>query len=390
MSALEVGFWVCCLLVAHTYLLYPVFLFTTSSVVQAWRDWKYLRGRQDRRRVGSEPADLPEVSLVIPAHNEERHLPEKLGNLRDLDYPKDALDIVFVSDGSTDHTNELLHDAEGGNVRVIYLPERRGKASAVNAGVALARHPLVILSDAATLFAPDAVKKLVRHFADPRVGVMCGALQFEAGSESRQTEGVYWRYECMLRLMESRLGVTLNASGAIYAVRRECFEPIPTGTLIEDLVVPLAARRRGFRVGYDPEATAVDFAPATVGAEFTRRVRIAAGSFHALRQILDTRLDPLTAFAFLSHKLLRWFLPFFLAGMLAASAALLASPLYQALFAAQVAFYALAGAGYLFRRRLQGVRYVMLPYYLLAMHVAFLVGFFRFLRRGSTEWRRVQ
>jgi cellulose synthase/poly-beta-1,6-N-acetylglucosamine synthase-like glycosyltransferase len=390
MVALQVAFWACFLLVAHTYLLYPLFLFAAASASQLRRDWHYLTRRRDRRRIPSEPLDPPQVTLIIPAFNEERHLPDKLANLRELDYPKDALDIVFVSDGSTDRTQAILRDAEGGNIRVIYLPERGGKANAINHAVASARHGLLVLSDAATLFAPDAVKKLVRHFTDPRVGVICGALQFQANAESQQTEGVYWRYESMLRLMESRLGVTLNASGAIYAIRRACFVPIPADTLVEDLVVPLEARRRGFRVGYDPEATAVDFAPTTVGGEFTRRVRIATGSFRALGQIFGTPLDALTAFAFLSHKLLRWLLPFFLAGMLATSVALAVSPLYRTVLIAQLTFYAFGLIGFLFRRRLRGIRYVLVPYYLLAMHLAFLVGFIRFLARpGTTEWRRV-
>jgi cellulose synthase/poly-beta-1,6-N-acetylglucosamine synthase-like glycosyltransferase len=245
MAAVEVVFWVCLLLVAHTYLLYPLFLLAASSVVRLTR-------AGSRRPLVGETSDLPDVSLIVPAYNEERYLREKLLNLRELEYPKDALEILFVSDGSTDGTNEILQGAEGGNVRAFYLPERRGKATALNEGVRSARHGLLILTDAATLLAPDAIRKLVRHFGDPRLGVVCGALQFEAGAESRQTEGVYWRYESVLRRMESRLGVSLNASGAIYAIRRECFEPIPADTLIEDLVVPLGARRRGFRVAYDP------------------------------------------------------------------------------------------------------------------------------------------
>jgi cellulose synthase/poly-beta-1,6-N-acetylglucosamine synthase-like glycosyltransferase len=390
MVALEALFWVCFLLVVHTYLLYPLFLFVASSAIQVWRDWQYLTRRRDRRRIPPEPLELPEVSLIIPAYNEERHLADKLVNVRALDYPKDALDILFVSDGSTDGTSAILRDAEGGNIRVSYLAERAGKADALNHAVTWARHDLLVFSDAATLFAPDAVKKLVRHFSDPRVGVMCGALQFRAGAESQQTEGVYWRYESMLRLMESRLGVTLNASGAIYAIRRECFVPIPANTLVEDLVVPLAARRRGFRVGYDPEATAVDFAPPTVADEFTRRVRIATGSFRALGQIFSARLDPLTAGAFVSHKLLRWFLPFFLVGMLVTSAALLDSPLYRALFGLQVLFYGWGLVGYLFRPRIQGIRFALLAYYLLAIHLAFLVGFVRYLSgRREIEWRQV-
>jgi cellulose synthase/poly-beta-1,6-N-acetylglucosamine synthase-like glycosyltransferase len=207
--------------------------------------------------------------------------------------------------------------------------------------------------------------------------------------QSRQTEGVYWRYEGMLRLMESRLGVTLTASGAIYALRRECFIPLPASTLIEDLVVPMNARKQGFRVLYDPEARATDFAPATVGGEFTRRVRIATGSFRALGQLLHGPLDPLTGFAFLSHKLLRWILPVLLIGMFLTSALLWQSLVYRATFLAQGAFYICGVAGYLFRRQVEGIRYALIPYYLLAMHLAFLVGLVRVLsRRSEVGWRR--
>ena len=390
MVGLEVVFWTCFLLVAHTYLLYPVSLFVASAAVQTIRDWRYLMSRQDRRRIPRDPVELPAVSFIIPAHNEERHLPEKLENLAELDYPKELLEVVFVSDGATDRTNEILATAERGNVRVVYLPIRRGKASAVNQGVQQARHELLVLSDAATLFAADAIRKLVRHFANSQVGVVCGALQFLGSVESRQTEGVYWRYEGMLRLMESRLGVTLTASGAIYAVRRECFVALPADTLVEDLMVPMNARKQGYRVLYDPAARATDFAPATVGGEFARRVRIATGSFRALGQLLRGPLDPLTGFAFFSHKLLRWILPLLLIGMLLASA-LLADhhAVYRMMFLAQGVFYLWAVVGYLFRRQVGGIRYALIPYYLLAMHLAFLVGLVRVLsRRGEVGWRR--
>jgi cellulose synthase/poly-beta-1,6-N-acetylglucosamine synthase-like glycosyltransferase len=390
MVGLEVVFWICFLLVVHTYLLYPVSLFVASVIVQTSRDWRYLLSRRDRRRIPRDPVDLPAVSFIIPAYNEERHLPAKLENLAELDYPKELLEILFVSDGAIDRTNGILTAAEGGNVRVIYLPTRGGKASAVNQAVEQACHRLLVLSDAATLFAPDAIRKLVRHFADSQVGVVCGALQFHGSVESRQTEGVYWRYEGMLRLMESRLGVTLTASGAIYAIRRECFVPLSANTLVEDLVVLMNARKQGYRVLYDPEARATDFAPTTVGGEFTRRVRIATGSFRALGQLLRGPLDPLTGFAFFSHKLLRWILPLLLIGMLLASALLSEHQMvYRAMFVAQGIFYLWGLVGYLFRRQVGGIRYALIPYYLLAIHLAFLVGLVRVLsRRGDVGWRR--
>jgi cellulose synthase/poly-beta-1,6-N-acetylglucosamine synthase-like glycosyltransferase len=236
-------FWACFFLVAYTYALYPAVLFLVSSATRLSR----------RGAVGAGAPPLPAVSMVIPAHNEERHLPAKLANLAALDYPRDRLEVLFVSDGSTDATNKILgRAAEAGKLTLLALPARGGKSNALNQAVPRARHDILVFSDAATLFAPDAVSKMVRHFEDPRVGVVCGALQFQASTESRQTEGLYWRYESLLRRMESRIGVTLTASGAIYALRRACFVPLAADTLVEDLVVPMTARRLGFRVLYDP------------------------------------------------------------------------------------------------------------------------------------------
>ena len=387
---IEIVFWLCVLLVLHTYLFYPLLLVVAASTVQAWRDLRFLRDRQERRQPSAESFSLPAVSLILPAYNEERHLPEKLQNLRALDYPADLLQIMFVSDGSTDCTNEILRDAESERIEVVYLPTRGGKAAALNQAVAVSRHGLLVFSDAATLFAGDALKKLVRHFADPQVGVVCGALQFRATAESRQTEGVYWGYESMIRLMESRLGVTLSGSGAIYAVRRQCFVPLSADTLVEDLIVPMNARALGYGVLYDPEAKATDFAASTVAGEFTRRVRIATGSFQVLGRLLRAPLDARTKFAFLSHKALRWIIPFLLIGMLVTSASLWQSPFYRALFFGQLVFYGWGALGYLLRARVQRVRYMLLGYYLVAMHLAFLVGFVHFLlRHNEAGWRRV-
>jgi cellulose synthase/poly-beta-1,6-N-acetylglucosamine synthase-like glycosyltransferase len=386
----ELTFWASLALVAHTYLIYPLVLFFAYSLVQVRRDWRYLRFRRDGRCPAQAAAELPPVTLIIAAYNEEARLRDKLANIRELDYPSDRLEVIFVSDGSTDATNALLRAAGDPRIRCIYLPTRGGKSSALNHAVAQAHHDILIFSDAATRFAPDAVQKLARHFADPHVGAVCGSLDFEASPESRQTEGVYWTYESMLRLMEARLGATLTASGAIYALRLGCYPRLSADTVIEDLVIPMNARKLGYRVLYDPEAVGTDFAASSVAGEFARRVRVATGSFRALGQVIRTPLDPVTAFAFFSHKLLRWILPFLLIAMLVSSGLLWSQPLYRVALLGQLAFYLWAALGFLFRRRMQGVRYGLLGYYLLAIHLAFLVGFVRFLGgRKETAWQRV-
>jgi cellulose synthase/poly-beta-1,6-N-acetylglucosamine synthase-like glycosyltransferase len=383
-------FWASFLLVAHTYLLYPIVLFFAYSLVQVRRDWHYLHSRRDGRAPVPDAAELPPVTLIIAAYNEAAHLPDKLANIRRLDYPRDRLQVIVVSDGSTDGTNDILRAASNADVECIFLPTREGKSSALNHAVGQARHDILIFSDAATLFAPNAVQKLASHFANPRVGVVCGSLRFEGSTESRQTEGVYWTYESMLRLMEARLGATLTASGAIYALRRCCYLRLSADTVLDDLVIPLNARKLGYRVLYDPEAVATDFAAPSVRGEFARRVRIATGSFRALGQLVRTPLGPVTAFAFFSHKILRWVLPFLLIAMLASSGLLWDHWLYRIAFLGQLAFYLWAALGFLFRQRMQSVRFGLLGYYLLAIHLAFLVGFVYFLGgRKETAWQRV-
>lgn len=383
-------FWVCVFLVLYSYFLYPVILFGAYSLSQIRRDWRYLTSRRDRRAPSPEGAQLPGVSLVVAAYNEEDYLPGKIENARELDYPTNKLELIFVSDGSIDRTNEILANLEEQNLRTFLLRRREGKANAINRGTALAQHDIVIFSDAATLFSPDAIKKLVRHFSDPSVGVVCGALQFHATEESRQTEGIYWKYESMLRLMEGRLGATLTASGAIYAVRRLCFQELAKDTILEDLMIPMHARKAGFRVVYDPEAIAVDFAATSVAGEFTRRVRLAVGSFRALGDLIHTPLEGFALLAFVSHKLLRWIVPFLLIGTIASSCLLLGSSFYRSVFAIQASIFLWAAMGYLFEHRAKRVRFGLLGYFWLAMNIAFLVGFWRFLfsHRDST-WQRV-
>jgi cellulose synthase/poly-beta-1,6-N-acetylglucosamine synthase-like glycosyltransferase len=390
MVLLSYTFWICLVLIAYAYLLYPIVLFACYSVTQIRRDWRYLHRRGDRRAPRPENQELPAVSFLISAYNEESVLQKKIANLRALDYPTDKLEVVIASDGSTDRTNEILRMAEGPRFRVACLDERQGKANALNRAVSESSHEILVFSDASTLFARDAVRNLVRHFVHPEVGVVCGALQFEGTEESKQTEGVYWKYESMLRLMESRLGATLTASGAIYALRRSCYQPLPTGSIIEDFLVPMNARKQGYGVIYDPEAVGTESAASTVAAEFTRRVRLAVGSFRALRDLLAIPLPAFTMFSFVSHKLLRWLVPFFLIAVLLTNGLLIHRSYFGFTLVGQLFFYAWATLGYLFRKQMRGVRFALVVYFLLAMNLAFLVGFFRYLAgRQEVTWQRV-
>lgn len=386
----KLAFWLCTFLIAYTYFVYPMFLFAAYAWSQIRRDWKYLKSRGDRRCPRPEAQELPLVTMVVPAYNEEKHLPGKLANLQQLDYPQEKLELIFVSDGSTDATNQILKDLTIPNVRTIFLKERHGKPLALNQAVAAARHDILVFSDAATLFAPDALQKLIRHFSRSAVGAVCGALKFRGTAESRQTEGVYWGYESMLRLMESRMGATLTASGAIYALRRECYRPLPADSVIEDFVIPMNARRLGYRVLYDPEAVGIEFAAESIKGEFRRRVRLAIGSFRNLPGFLRVPLPRFTRIAFFSHKVLRWMVPFLLIGMLLSNAFLLRELPYRITAVSQLLFYVWAALGLVLHQRMQKLRFGLVGYFLLAMNLAFLVGFIRFLSgKREATWERV-
>ena len=192
------------------------------------------------------------------------------------------------------------------------------------------------------------------------------------------------------RLMEARLGAILNASGAIYALRRECYSQVSQNAILEDFVIPMRARRLGFSVLYDPEAVAVEFPASTVAGEFTRRVRLAVGSFRAWGELVRVPWRGFTPFALLSHKLLRWLVPFFAVGLLVSNIFLLSRPFYQAALAAQILFYFWAGLGFFFYRYMRRVRYGLVAYFFFAMHLAFLVGFVRCVTGSDkTVWQKV-
>ena len=388
--AARVIFWVSLGLVVYPYVIYPLVLFLTYSITQAWRDLRYLGSPRSRRTKTPALAALPGVSIIIPAYNEEKVLAAKIENLRDLDFPQERLQFVFVSDGSEDGTNQILQNLQGANYECILLNERKGKANALNHAVERATNDILVFCDAGTLFELDAIKNLVRHFSNPEVGAVCGAVRYQAGSDAQQTEGAYWKYESALRMMEARLGAILNASGCIYALRRECFSPIPLSTILEDFVIPMRARRLGFSVLYDPESVAIEFPASTVSGEFTRRVRLAVGSFRALGDLVRVPLRGFTPFALISHKLLRWLVPFFAITLFLSNIFLVHSPAYRFALAGQVLFYCWAGLGFFFYQQMRRVRFGLVPYFLFAMHLAFIVGFFRCLVGADRAvWQKV-
>ncbi len=304
MTTIEIMFWVCVALIVYAYAIYPIVVWGLSRLFG---------------RLATSPAlaedDLPSVSLLIAAYNEEQVIAPRIENALALDYPADRLEVVIASDGSNDATARIVSAFEDRRIRLLQSPLRRGKATVLNAAFRHVRGDIVLLSDANTFTDRSALRHIVRWFENPRVGIVCGHLVLTDPATGRNVDGLYWRYETFLKTCEGRLGALLGANGAIYAIRRSSFAGIWNDTIVDDFVIPLVTRlRSGCEIVYDDHAIAYEETPHDFSTEFSRRSRIGAGGFQSIIRLRGL-LNPgqgWTAFTFFSHKVLRWLCPFLL------------------------------------------------------------------------------
>jgi poly-beta-1,6-N-acetyl-D-glucosamine synthase len=327
----------------------------------------------------------PFVSLLIPAYNEARSIARKIENSLALDYPPDRIEIVVVSDGSSDRTVEMARSVAG--VRVLALPRNRGKMAALNAAVPGLRGEIIVFSDASAILAPDAVRRLVENFADETVGAASGRYSVVKPNEVNigASEDLYWKYEAFLKVQESRLSSPLGAHGHLHAIRRELYPFPPAETINDDYVIPLAVLERGFRAVHDPSAVVFEEAREMTG--FGRRIRIVAGNLQQLRHLGQFLwpFQPLPLFFFLSHKVVRLLVPFAMVAALAANLCLTGREPYRGLLGAQLTFYALAGLGLTGRLRPKALR---LPFYFCMVNSAAFFGVYHALtRRRNMAWK---
>jgi cellulose synthase/poly-beta-1,6-N-acetylglucosamine synthase-like glycosyltransferase len=386
----ELIFWLCALGVLHTYLFYPLLLVALAAIRGAVADLRYVAGTSDRRQA-AEPLSLPSVSVVVAAWNEADVIGSKVQNSLALDYPKEKLEVVVGSDGSDDGTDQIVAACTDDRIRLAGSTQRTGKVGVLNRTIPTASGEIVVLSDANTMFDRHAIRKLVRHFRNPRVGAVCGRLRLYNPKASDYEESAYWVYESFLKLHEGKRGAVMGANGGIYAIRKNLFTPLPPNTICDDFVIAMRCLQRGYDVIYDPEALAIEETTEDYAKERMRRVRIAAGNFQSLGLVGDL-LHPrhgFAAFAFFSHKLLRWLVPFLLAFAFLANLSLLQRPFYQATFAAQVLFYWLAVIGYAVRLPGPIGKLASVARYFVEMNVGMAQGFVRYLRRTQkVTWQR--
>ncbi len=380
LTCLEIAFWLMAGAVLYSYVGYPLLLWLRASV----------RGKDNRLQLRK---DWPAVTYVVAAHNEEQYIRKKIENALALDYEPERFRVVVVSDGSTDRTDEIARSFDDDRFSFLRVDDRGGKAQALNRALETIDSEIVVFTDANVFADKDAVRRLVECLFADDVGAATARVELVASTDSEPLgEGVYMRYERWIQKLESSFWSVVGVDGALFAVRRKYLSPLPRNTILDDFRTALEVAMAGQRIVYEPAARAVEEVPAEVSQEFRRKSRIAAGGFQLLRDVGYRKLHSAPGrflFSFVSHKLIRWYVPFLLIGALIASALLSGSLVYRGLFFAQVVLYGIALVALFFPR----VRRLSIPYvayYFVSLNAALLVGWFR-AKRGTQRvtWRRV-
>ena len=377
---MEIIFWMSAFLILYTYAVYPLMLAV------------FFRPKDKDYRPQAENPEPSMVTILVCAHNEEKVIRERIDNLLSLDYPKEKTEIVIASDGSCDDTDNIVKEYKDAGVRLLSFSDRAGKVNTINRSLSDLNGDIIVLTDANTIFERDAVSRLIEKFKYKDIGCVVGELHFRDEGIGR-LEGIYWRFEQFLKKTEGARGSLLGANGGIYAFRKELFINLPNDTIVEDFVLPMKILEKGHKVYYEPLAIAYEDAAQKLVQEFERRVRIGAGDYQALVYTWKI-LNPLrgfTAFAYFSHKVVRWFVPFFIISLFFTNLFLVNHFFYRMVFMSQIIFYITAGLGNVLHRIDFKCKYIELPYYFVSMNTALLIGFFRFcLGRQSVKWIRTQ
>jgi biofilm PGA synthesis N-glycosyltransferase PgaC len=373
-------------LLFYAYLGFPVLL------------WLWSRGK---KRLAPPLTEEPTVSMIVAAFNEEKAIAQKLENCAALDYPPDRIEFLIGSDASTDRTDSIVQASLDCRVKFFRFSPRSGKLGVLAQLTPHAQGEVLVFSDANSMYQPDAIRKLVRHFIDPRVGGVCGELRLEHsdGSTAESGEGLYWWYEIALKTMESAIHSCLGANGGIYALRRSLYRPIIgieelrrrnfSVNLVDDFLMPVPAMEQGYRILYEPEALAFEDTPTKMKSQFRRKVKIASADFQSLayfwRLLLPWR-GTIALFLW-SHKVLRWFAPVLLVTILVANILLIGlHPVFVGLLIAQLLLYGTALLGWVSETVFgKTIRWFKVPYYFVALNLSLAIGFFQAFRQKGTH-----
>ncbi len=393
MTLLIILFWAAIFVVFYAYLGYGILLYLLLKLKQAFAPKKQV----------FDPTFQPKVTFIVAAYNEEDWIEDKIRNCLAFDYPKDKIEYWFVTDGSNDRTPELVKNfnaGEGFTVKLLHQPERKGKIAAVERIMPLVKTPITIYTDANTVVNKEAIKYIVRHYADPKVGGVAGEKRIALGDTGDATgagEGIYWKYESKLKTWDSALYSVVGAAGELFSIRTELYEHVEQDTLIEDFVMTMRIVLKGYTVVYEPQAYAAESQSASIKEELKRKIRIAAGGLQAfwrLRSLLNIFKYGIFSFQYISHRVLRWTvapLALPLIFLLNIVLAFNGPSYYMLMLGCQILFYLFALLGYVFETRHLKIKAFFVPYYFCVMNYAMYRGFFRLMAgRQSVVWEKAK
>ncbi|MFK7809706.1 MAG: glycosyltransferase family 2 protein [Saprospiraceae bacterium] len=396
MYFLEILFFISLFIVVYTYIGYGIVLFFLIQLKRLVKGKKQLPVYQSDE-------ELPEITFVVAAFNEQDYMENKIKNGLAFEYPKDKIKYLWVTDGSSDRTPEVIKEydwPEGANFEVFHSSARKGKIAAVERIMPFVKTPIVIYTDANTFVNPMAIKNIVRHYQNPKVGAVAGekrVLMEKEDAANAAGEGIYWKYESTLKKWDSELYSVVGAAGELFSLRTDLFEAVSPDTIIEDFYMTLRIAQKGYRVIYEPGAFAAESSSASVKEELKRKIRIAAGGLQAI-----SRLTPLLnifnygmlSFQYISHRVLRWTLaPLALLIILVSNAVLAfqGSLFFQIFLGLQILFFGMAFIGYMLEKRAIKFKAFFVPYYFCIMNYAVYRGFFRIVNgKQSVLWERAE
>ena len=394
MEWIKIILWILIGIVFYAYLGYGIILFILVNLKR-----KFHKAKKDIN-----PDYEPDVTLFVAAYNEKDYVDAKVKNSFEMQYPKEKIHQVWVTDGSDDGTPDILAKYKDQGVDVYHENARGGKIGAMNRGMKFVKTPIVIFSDGNTMLGKESVQRIVDMFKDPKVGCVSGEKRiYSKGNDSAVgSEGIYWKYESKLKKWDAELYSVVGAAGELFAVRTELFRDVEKDTLLDDFIISLRIAMDGYTIQYDPEAYAIESSSANVKEELKRKVRIAAGGIQSV-----VRLSPLLnifkygtlSFQYISHRVLRWTLAPIALPIIFILNAVLAfnfgfdnfSNIYVVLFYLQVIFYILALLGWYFENKKIKVKIFFIPYYFFIMNYAMYAGYARY-RKGqqSVNWERAK
>jgi cellulose synthase/poly-beta-1,6-N-acetylglucosamine synthase-like glycosyltransferase len=392
MEIIKIIFWLSLFILFYSYLGYGIFL------------WVLLKARSffsgKEKITASTDIFQPDVTLMIATFNEELIIKEKIQNTLLLNYPRHKLKIVFVADGSSDNTVNIIKEYP--EIELHFKPEREGKSAAINRVMPYISTPVTIFCDANTFLNADCISEIVKHYSDPEVGAVAGEKKVIDPSKKTNTagagEGLYWKYESALKKLDSAFYSVVGAAGELFSIRTELFEHVDKNILLDDFIISMNICRKGYRVMYEPAAFATESPSFSLKDEQKRKIRIAAGGFQSmllLRDLLNIFKYGKLSFQYISHRVLRWLVCPILLPLLYLSNIIVyltaREGIYLLALILQSLFYAAALTGWLFASKNVKVKLLYVPYYFLFMNVSMYIGFFRFVnKRQSVLWEKAK